>query len=116
MKTGFVVVLVVMQGAVMAAAQGTGQQKGPTILFNDSARAGARQQGNAVVLIPAPAMSDGCPVSMRAQHLSDGSMVRTGSVHPKGIGQWLHLTFTSPESKQIASARLTVRGARRRAA
>jgi len=46
---------------------------------------------------------------MQAQHLSDGSLVMTGGAHPKGIGQWLHLTFKS--SRQIKSARLAVIGA-----
>ena len=61
---------------------------------------------------PIPPTMNRCPVFMRAQHLSDGSLVKTGKpTHPAGIGQWLHLMFTNPDSKQIASARLTVHGA-----
>ncbi|SPE20280.1 exported hypothetical protein [Candidatus Sulfotelmatomonas gaucii] len=60
---------------------------------------------------PIPPAVNRCPISMRAQHLSDGSLVKTCKpTHPAGIGQRLHLTFTNPDSKQIASARLTVHG------
>jgi len=63
-----------------------------------------------MIVVPPPAVSN-CPVFMRAQHLSDGSLVKTGKpTHPAGIGQRLHLTFTNPDSKQIASARVTVHG------
>ena len=110
MKTGCAVVFMLMLGAGTLAAQSASQQKGPTILFNDSARAGAGQQSNTVVIIPLSKLGE-CPVTMRAQHLPDGNLLKSGSGHPKGMGQWLHLTFTSPETKQIASALLTVRGA-----
>lgn len=56
-----------------------------------------------------------CPISMQASHLSDGSMIKTGSAHPKGVhpaglGQRLHLTLTSPDERTIASAVVNVRG------
>jgi hypothetical protein len=51
-----------------------------------------------------------CPVLMHAGHLADGSMVRTGTAHPSGIGQWLSLSLTSLENRQIAKATLTVHG------
>jgi hypothetical protein len=51
-----------------------------------------------------------CPVSMHAQHRSDGNVVRTQSAHPKGTGQWLHLTLAGADSKQITKATLTVYG------
>jgi hypothetical protein len=57
---------------------------------------------------PAPVSS--CPVSMRAQHLSDGNLVRTRDTHPSGVGQRLHLSLVSRDSKQIARATLRVRG------
>jgi hypothetical protein len=47
---------------------------------------------------------------MRAQHAADGDLLAVNSSHPKGIGQSLHLTVTSPDSRQIASATVTVRG------
>jgi hypothetical protein len=63
-----------------------------------------------LVAVPPPALN-GCPVSMRAQHLSDGSLVKTGKApHPAGIGQRLHLTFTNPDPKQIASASVMIHG------
>lgn len=67
----------------------------------------------------------GCPVSLKAQHKADGSLVRTGSAHPKvthGVGQWLQLTIenrrsspvfrTAEElySRRIAQAVVTVHG------
>lgn len=110
MKIGCAVVFMLMLGAATLGAQSASQQKGPTTLFNDSARADAGQQSSAAVIVPLSMVGSGCPVSMRAQHLSDGSVVKTGSGHPKGMGQWLHLTLTSPETKQIASALLMVRG------
>jgi len=51
-----------------------------------------------------------CPVRIQASHLSDGSMIKTAKAHPKGIGQRLHLTLTSPDSRTIASAIINVRG------
>jgi hypothetical protein len=51
-----------------------------------------------------------CPVSMKASHGSDWTMVRTGPSHPKGIGQRLHLTLKSPDQRTIASATVNVRG------
>lgn len=66
-----------------------------------------------IVTPPSPAAS--CPVGMKADHLSDGSMIKTGSTHPKdahpkGIGQRLHLTLTSPDQRTIASATLKLLG------
>jgi hypothetical protein len=57
-----------------------------------------------------PAQVGDCPVALHAGHLSDGNLVQTRSAHPKGVGQWLHLTFTSTDSRQIATATFTVRG------
>lgn len=62
-------------------------------------------------MVAVPPAVNHCPVSMRAQHLSDGSLVKTGKTqHPAGIGQRLHLTLKNPESKQIRSAELTIHG------
>jgi hypothetical protein len=72
--------------------------------------AAGAQGGHTLVAVPRPAVND-CPVSMRAQHLSDGSMVKTSRpVHPAGIGQRLHLTLTNPDAKQIARAEVTIHG------
>jgi hypothetical protein len=51
-----------------------------------------------------------CPVSMHVQHRSDGNLVQTKSAHPKGAGQWLHLTLAGSASKPITRATLTVYG------
>lgn len=54
-------------------------------------------------------MASVCPVGLRAQHLSDGSMVKTRDKQPEGIGQRLHLSFTSA-SHPVARATMNVRG------
>lgn len=51
-----------------------------------------------------------CPIAMRAQHLADGEMVKTGNARPRGIGQWLHLTLIAPDSRRITKATFTIRG------
>jgi hypothetical protein len=66
---------------------------------------------SAIVLTAAPQAS-ACPVALRAQHLADGSMVRTShDTHPKGVGQWLHLTVANPEASQTAGSAKQVTGA-----
>ena len=49
---------------------------------------------------------------MYAGHLADGAMVKADNAHPKGIGQWLSLSFVSLDQKEIAGARLQVEGIR----
>lgn len=51
-----------------------------------------------------------CPVALQAKHLADGDMVKTGAGHPKGLGQRLHLTLTSPDARTLSSATFNVRG------
>lgn len=51
-----------------------------------------------------------CPVSLRAQHGADGTMRKVDKNRPEGIAQKLHLTLTSKDTRQIAEARLRVRG------
>ena len=51
-----------------------------------------------------------CPVVVHAGHLADGSMVKTDGVHPRGTGQWLSLSLTNSNQKEIQSATLSVRG------
>ncbi len=63
-----------------------------------------------LVAVPAPA-ANRCPISMRAQHLSDGSLMKAGGArHAAGIGQRLHLTLGNPRGQKIASAGLAVHG------
>ena len=65
---------------------------------------------NQTVIIQLPPQTGPCPISMRAQHAADGDILEVNSNHPKGIGQSLHLTVTSSDSRRIASATVTVRG------
>jgi hypothetical protein len=51
-----------------------------------------------------------CPVSLRAQHGADGAMRRVEGNPPEGVGQQLHVTLTSKDSRRIVVARLRVRG------
>lgn len=59
---------------------------------------------------PAVIPTNACPVALRAQHMPDGDLVKTGVAHPKGIGQALHLTLSDPASRQIAEATIHLRG------
>lgn len=54
-------------------------------------------------------MPNPCPVALQARHLADGNMVKTNG-HPKGPGQRLHLTLTSPDARTLVSATFNVRG------
>jgi hypothetical protein len=52
-----------------------------------------------------------CPIAFQARHLADGDFVKTGDRHPpKGPGQRLHVTLTSPDARTLASATISVRG------
>jgi hypothetical protein len=68
---------------------------------------GPGQQG-----CPAPKNANACPASMQVTHLADGSLVKTGSGHPSGIGQWLSLSFNGGNSNenQIVQAKVAVHG------
>ena len=63
----------------------------------------------ATVLTISPAAT-GCPVSLRAQHKADGSMVQVDNTHPRGIGQWLHLVLEDRSASPPAKATVTVHG------
>jgi hypothetical protein len=69
--------------------------------------AGQPNQLTALRLAP-PAM--GCPVSLRAQHLADFGMVRTGNTHREGVGQRLHMALTDNRASKIVRATVTVHG------
>lgn len=59
-------------------------------------------------------ISNTCPVDMKAQHLSDGDLIKTGDRHPRGLGQWLHLTLrkadATADGPAAKNATLAVRG------
>jgi hypothetical protein len=70
-----------------------------------------------VTVLTSPPQTSGCPVSLRAEHKADGTMVQAGDqtrgTHPKGhagIGQWLHLTLANPKGKKVTAALITVFG------
>jgi hypothetical protein len=94
------------QGQSFGVAQMTGIQHSGTQVS---------QQPGGIVIQLTP-LTIGCPVSLRAQHLADGSLVRTRSgtaqtsAQPEGLEQWLHLTVTNPGSRAIRAATITVHG------
>lgn len=60
---------------------------------------------------PAHTIAPGCPVSLRVQHGSGGSMLAVDKGRPKGLGQLAHVTLASRlPGKQIQSARITAYG------
>lgn len=56
------------------------------------------------------AQPSGCPVSMRAQHLADGGMVKTRTGRFAGVGQRLHLALAETRSGPIEAATITIHG------
>ncbi len=52
----------------------------------------------------------GCPVQLRAQHRADGGLVKVDKSRPESPAQLLHLTLTSPDTRQMVSARVRVHG------
>jgi hypothetical protein len=90
--------------AVPGAAQGANWQLQPGASFGVACISGPDQQG-----CPVP---NACPVSMRATHLADGSLIETRAGQPKGVGQWLALSFaaTPGNDKQIVTATVVVHG------
>jgi len=71
--------------------------------------AGTEGLGGQVSLQAMPAPSP-CPVAIQAKHGSDGNMVKTRAGHPKGLGQRLYITLTSPDARTLSSATFNVRG------
>jgi hypothetical protein len=80
------------------------------LLLSCAALAAQSANQNQPIVVQSPPQTASCPVSMRAQHAAGGDLLAVNSSHPKGIGQSLHLTVTSQDSNQIASATVTVRG------
>lgn len=78
--------------------------------FPLGAQSAAPAQSTTTLQFTLPPAANTCPVSLRAQHLSDGNLFKVGDGHPKGVGQWLHLTLVNPPSREIARATITVHG------
>jgi hypothetical protein len=111
MKARFAVFSMMILTAAMLRAQSPNQQPGSIFGFSALAPRGAPQLvSRSLPAVQQPA-NPKCPVSMRAQHLSDGSLVKAGKAQPpKGIGQRLHLTIGDPDRREITSAELVIRG------
>ena len=92
MKSAALVSFAVLLGSVASGAQAPGQPPSETTVFRTQPPATA------------------CPVSLRAQHGATGGMLQADKGRPKGLAQLLLLTLTSPDSRQIVSARVRVRG------
>ena len=109
-RASCVILVMLGLGTLLLAAQSANQQPRPTIIVHTPALQNPSQPVSSATAVSDSTLNH-CPVVMRAEHLSDGSMVRTGNAaHPAGIGQRLHLSLISQEKKQITSAILTVHG------
>jgi len=73
--------------------------------------------GKVVKMVPVdpPPVFRGCPVGMRANHLSDRNLVKAKGDGSSGVGQRLHLTLTGQGAHGIVSATLRVRGSSEKA-
>jgi hypothetical protein len=101
--------LAFLSGSLVVAQQGS--QGGGSFGAASGLQQGATPAQATVLQSTAPLAGSGCPVSLRAQHKADGMMVQTGhEAHPKGLGQWLHLTLGNAPAKKVAAARITVHG------
>jgi hypothetical protein len=108
MRAAFVAFVIVLLGSATVTGQGVNPSQSS---FGIAAMEGMQTTGtNATSPADQPPSLGVCPLLMRAQHLSDGNLVKTRNSHPSGIGQWLHLSIVSRDSKQIAKATLRVRG------
>ena len=108
MRSVFVAFVMILLGSATATGQSVSQ---PQSSFGVASMENLQTTGAKTTspAIPPPSLGV-CPVAMRAQHLSDGILVKTRDSHPSGIGQWLHLSLASRDSKQIATATLRMRG------
>jgi hypothetical protein len=81
------------------------------VVTQSTQNSGSGSGHSSLTIVTLPPQTAACPVALRAQHLADGSMVRTSrDAHPKGVGQWLHLTVANPQAKQVTNALITVHG------
>ena len=108
MKLLFAGIAIVLLGATTASGQSrSGSQSSNGIAGVEGMQStGTNVNGSA----GRPQAFNPCPASMRAQHVAGGTLVKTRSVYPVGVGQWLHLTLTPRDSKTIAKATLSIRG------
>jgi hypothetical protein len=57
-----------------------------------------------------PAIGNGCPVSMRAQHQANANRMDVDKSRPQGVAQRLWLILLNSDSGQIVAARVRVHG------
>lgn len=103
MKPGIAVSLCLFLSSITLTAQNAAPR--PKVFRLTPSNAAALQ-----MTLPPLSAVQGCPVSLRAQHLADGAMVRVRGGHPAGVGQWLHLMLADRGSSQIVSATVTIHG------
>lgn len=96
--------------ALLAAASGAHGQSSvvPPQSFGVAAIEGLGPGAQTTTLTAMPPSL--CAVGLQARHLAYGDVMEAGSKRPKGRGQRLHLTFTSPDTRTIASATVNVYG------
>jgi hypothetical protein len=106
MKLPFALAIALLSGSItLAAQQGSAGGQAP-FGFSRLQPDNSIQSGPQVLpVLPA------CPAFFTARHLPDGSMILTGRTHPKGIGQWLHISMMPmPGKPKVTGATLAVRG------
>jgi hypothetical protein len=96
--------LVLLSSPIALAAQNAVPQQQA---FGVAGTTGRPSQSTVLRLAPRAA---GCPVSLRAQHLADFGMIRTGNAAREGVGQRLHLALTDNRASRIVGATVTVHG------
>jgi len=114
MKPTIVLAIALFSGSIpLAAQQGAPAASGGQVTYGVVST--VTLNGPAPQSEPASALTQrilaeaaNCPVALNVSHRPDGSMIRTaGGGHPKGIGQWLHITVMTPT---VSTAQLLVRG------
>lgn len=111
MKAPFASLLMLVIAAAMLPAQAHNQQAGSVFGFQSLPPSSPAQTSTRTLAFIQPPIDFGCPVSLRAQHLSDGDILRAGDAqHPAGIGQRLHLTLIDSKAREISNATLAING------
>jgi hypothetical protein len=113
MKSHVAVSLALLFGSIAIAAQSANQNQTTVYRVPNTSSSGVAclsGLGNQTTVCRMPITSGGCPVSLRALHGSSGNMLKVDKTRPAGIAQLLHLIVTNPDSQQIVSARVRVRG------
>jgi hypothetical protein len=111
MKSSILLSFALLLGPIALAAQTTNYGEAGMEGLTPS-QASAPTNAAQVTVFQIPPANLGCPVSLRAQHGSDGTMVQTDKSRPKGTAQLLHLTLIDPhpDSARMVSARMSVHG------